>query len=416
MGFRDSDTPIREIGEMLGVDAVLEGSVRQSGDTVRATLQLIDARTEEHLWAKSFDRDLTDILALQSDVARAVAGEVRLVLTADEDRRLAGTRAVDAEAYRLYLRGVHLSRWGGVEKGLDQAQALFEQAIELDPTFAEAHAGLAYALYRLAHLYRGPTELMPRAYEEALAAVELNDDLADAHAGLGIIKFWWQWDWTGAESELRRALELKPSNVRASTNLANYLVATGQPENAISVAKRAIELDPLSVRALGGLGWIYYLAGRYDEGIEHMLSTLELHPQDPLAHYDLSINLVGAERFEEAAAEIDRMMQLTPGFRSSPLMLAMLVWTHSLAGRTTEAAEGMESLQKISATRYVAPCSLAIAHFSMGETDRSIEYLEKALDVRDTQLFSTVIVPAADPLRSDPRFQDILRRMNFPGS
>jgi tetratricopeptide (TPR) repeat protein len=416
MAFRDTGTPVRDIGRELGVDAVLEGSVRQSGDTVRVTLQLIDAPSEDHLWADSFDRDLTDILALQSEVAQAVANEVRVILTPDEERRLATARAVNPEAYRMYLRGVRLSRWVGTEPDLVQAQALFQRAIELDPEFAEARVGLSYALYQLAHFYRGPSELMPRAHAEALTAVALDDDLATAHATLGGVKLNWEWDWSGAEYELRRALELNPGDSRASVHLANYALANGQRTKAIEIAQRAVELDPLSVRALGGLGWIYYAAGRYDEGIEHMLSTLELHPEDPMAHYDLAVNYQGAGRFQEAAAEIDRMMQLVPGFRSNHLMLAMLAWTHSRAGRTNEAEKAVVRLQELSDERYVAPCSLALAHYATGDTDRAIEYFEKAVEVRDTQLVPFVVVPEFDPLRPDPRIQAILRRMNFPGS
>ncbi len=416
MGFRDTDTPIREIGRLLDVEAVLEGSVRRSGETVRVTLQLIDAPSEDHLWAESFDRDLTDILALQSEVARAVARGINLALTPQEESRFAHARAVNPDAYRMYLKAVRLSRWVGGEELLDQAVALLESAINLDPSFAEAHVRLSYALFQLAHFYRGPTEVMPRAYEEAQTAVDLNGDLAGAHANLGSIKAFWQWDWAGAETELRRALELNPGEQRASVNLANYLAATGRPDDALAAAKTAVELDPLNVRALSGLGWVYYLTRRYHEGIEHMVSTLELHPDDAMSHYSLAVNYVGAARFQDAATEIDRMMELSPGSFSNHLMLAMVVWTHNLAGRTAEAAKAMERLQEISAARYVAPCSLALAHYSMGETDRAIECFVRAFEVRDTQLFAFLIAPDSDNVRSDPRLQDILRRMNFPGS
>jgi TolB-like protein/Flp pilus assembly protein TadD len=416
MAFRDTGTPIRDIGRQLGVDAVLEGSVRQSGDTVRVTLQLIDAPSEDHLWADSFDRDLTDILALQSEVAQAVASRVRIVLTLDEERRLATARAVAPDAYRMYLRGMRHSRWISGEIELDEAQKSFERALDIDPDFVEAHVGLSRTLYQLAHLYRGPTELMPRAYDEALTAVELDNAHAGAHAALGTMKLFWLWDWVGAETALRRALELNPSDIQASVAFADYLIAIGKPQEAVSVGQRAVELDPLNVRALGTLGWIYYLARRYDEGINHMLSALELHPEDPAARYDLAMNLTGAGRFDEAAAEIDAMVQLMPALRSSPLILAVEAYTHSLCGRTNEAAESLARLKELSTTRYVAPCSLALAHFSVGDIAGTFEFLEKALEIRDTQLLANLIVPAADPVRSDPRFQDILRRMNFPGS
>jgi TolB-like protein/Flp pilus assembly protein TadD len=413
MEFRDSDTPIREIARALKVDAVLEGSVRQAGDTVRATLQLIDARTEEHLWAGNFDRDLTDVLALQSDVARAVAAQVQLVLTPDERRRFDDARVVNPDAYKAYLKGVRLSRWVSGPEQLDQAVALFEKAIALDPEYAEPHVGLSFALFQLAHFYRGPRVLMPRAYEAAETSIVLDDDLAAAHANLGRIKLWWQWDWQGAEAELRRALELSPGNIEASVHLGNYLAATGRPDQAVAVARKAVELDPLNVRALGSLGWIYFVARRYDEGIEHMESTLELHPNDSMAHYDLAVNLQAVGRDQEAADEIDRMMHLVPGSDSNYLMLATVVWTHSRAGRTVEAAEAMERLMRINEERYVAPCSLALAYYSMGDVDQAIDHFETAFDVGDTQLFPFVITPAFDPLRSDPRIEELLRRLNL---
>jgi TolB-like protein/tetratricopeptide (TPR) repeat protein len=413
MGFKGSENSIREIGRKLHVDAVVEGSVRQAGTTVRVTLQLIDAGTEDHLWAESFDRDLTDILALQSDVARSVSEQVQLVLTPDEKRRLAGSRVVDSDAYRTYLKGVRLSRWVSSEQTLDQAVGLFENAISLDPDYAEPHVGLSYALFQLAHFYRGPTSLMPRAYQAAEHAVKLNEDLSAAHASLGRIKLWWQWDWAGAEADHRRALALNPGNVEAAMNLANYLAATGQTEKAVALVKQAVELDPLNVRALGSLGWIYYVTRRYDEGIDHMKSALELHPDDAMAHYDLAVNYDGLGRYQEAAREMDRMMELTPGSDSSPLMLAFVVWSHSRAGRSSEAQAAMTALLRISKERYVAPCSLALAYYSMGDVDRAVESFQLAFEVRDTQLFPFVIVPAFDPLRSDPRIEDLLQRLKL---
>ena len=257
---------------------------------------------------------------------------------------------------------------------------------------------------------------MPRAFEAAQRAVDLDDNLAGAHASLGSIKAFWQWDWAGAESELRRALQLNPGHRRASVNLANYLAATGEPDEALAIVNTAVDLDPLNVRALSSLGWVFYLTRRYDEGIHHMVSTLGLHPDDAMSHYSLAVNYIGAEQFEDAATAIDSMLDLAPGSHNNHLMLAMMVWTHSRAGRTAEAAQAMERLREISAARYVAPCSLALARYSIGDLAGAFDYFEKALAIRDTQLFAFLIAPAMDPHRSDPRFQDILRRMNFPES
>ena len=416
MGFRDTDTPIREIGRQLGADAVLEGSVRRSGETVRVTLQLIDAPSENHVWAESFDRDLTDILALQSEVARAVARKVRLALTPEEERRFTGRRAVDPEAYRLYLKGVRLSRWLGLETELEEAERLFMRAIERDPSYAEAHVGLSFTLFQLAQIYRGPRELMQRAYDEAIMAVQLDDEMATAHGALGTVKLMWQWDWSGAETHLRRALEQKPSDSRAALDFALFLIATGQPEEAVSVANRAVELDPLSVRALGRLGWIYFLARRYDEAIDHLESTLELHPEDPMIHYDLAASLCAAGRFEDADAHVDWILASFPGFRANPLMLASLAWARQKAGKDTEAAEAVRRLRELEETSYVAPTLMAWAYLAVGNSQSMFECLDRAADIHDTLLLGFVLSPVFDPIRADPRFQDILRRMNFPGS
>ena len=415
MGFRDSDTPIREIGERLGVDAVLEGSVRQAGDTVRTAVQLIDARTEENLWAESFDRNLTDILVLQSEVARAVAREISLSLTPDDDRRLAGSRVVDEEAYRLYLRGARLSRLVETPENLGRAQDFFERAVEKDPEYAEPHVGLARVFLQLGHYYYGPTEFMPKVHAAALRAVELDDSSADAHALLGAVKLFWEWDWAGAETALRRAVALNPGNWEAALYYANYLVLVDRPDEAVAVMQRASELDPLNVLVHRGLGWIYGLTGRFDEGIEHMVSTLELYPNDAMAHYDLAVNYAGAQRYDEASQEIDRLMELAPAFRSSPIMLATLIWTHVHAGRRAEAKDAMERLRELSEVIFVAPSSMAFALLSLGEIQPAIEHFEKAYEIHDTQLLAFALAPELTGLSSHPGIQGIFRRMNYPG-
>jgi serine/threonine-protein kinase len=415
MGFRDTDTSIREIGRQLRVEAVLEGSVRQAGDTVRATLQLIDARTEEHLWADSFDRELTNILALQSDVAKAVAGEVRLALTPDEERRLAESRTVNPDAYRAYLRGIHLSPWLTTEEDLDTAIGLFERAIELDPGYAPTHVGLSRALLQLAHHFRPPTEIMPRAYAAAQKAVELDNNLADAHARLGALKLWWQWDWSGAEAELRRALVLSPNNTLASVRLAELLTAFDRREEAIAVIQQAFELDPFSRQAHSDLVWMYFFTGRYDLGIEHGLSALELFPSNALIHVVLADNYVGAGQYAEAVAAVEKAAELSPPLRDNPVYLAVLAWTYHSAGRTAKAQSAADRLLEMRLRRHVPPTSIAMAYSAIGDDDRMYEYANKAVEIHDTQLLSCFgPVFLRQTYGDDPRFQDILRRMGLP--
>jgi serine/threonine-protein kinase len=411
MDFRDRDTPIREIGKQLGVDAVLEGSVRQSGGTVRATLQLVDARAEDHLWADSFDRDLTDILALQSEVARAVANEVRLALTPEEERRLADTRRVDNEAYRSYLQGVQLSPWATDERDLDKAVKYFEAAIHLDPTYAEAYVGLSRTLLQLAHFYRHPSALMPRAHAAALQAVELDDALPAAHANLALINLWWQWDWSGAERENQLALELNPNNNDALGRYAEFLAMVGKHEEAVSFMKRSVELDPLNRSALGRLGWTFYLTRHFNEGKTHMLTALELYPHNPHLTWALGVNYMGAGQTSEALAQFEKLVSIYP----TSFALSTLAVAYGDTGRASDAAGVLRRMEELTNTRYVPPSSLAFAFFSIGDHDGAFGYLQQALEIRDTQLLLWVAAPVADPHRSDARFQEIERQLGLPG-
>jgi len=382
---------------------------------VRATLQLIDARTEENLWAESFDRDLTDILVLQSEVARAVANEVRVALTPEEGRRFASVRTVDREAYRTYLRAVRLSPWPTSEQNLETAKGLFETAIAVDPAFAPAYVGLSRTLLQLGLYFRRPSEVMPQAHAAAQKAVELDDGLSDTHAALGHVKLWWQWDWSGAEAELRRALDLSPSNAWANVRYAELLAILGQPDDAVSVMRRGVDLDPLNAHAHDRLGYIYFGTRRFDEGIEHLLSTLELYPNDPMAHFYLSWNYLGAGRYDDALSELKTAARLSPSLNDNPLYVATLATVYSSAGKSSQAAETARRLIKMSGSRYVPQSFLAWGGYLLiGDTDGAIKCLEKAFADRTPTMCLANIAPALDPFRSDPRFQDILRRMGYP--
>ncbi len=415
MGFRDSDTPIREIGRQLDVDAVLEGSVRRSGDKVRATLQLIDARTEENLWADGFDRNLTDILALQSDVARAVANEVRLALTPEERRRLEATGTVNDEAYEAYLKGVqYLLNSGLTQESLTKAIVSFETSIEKDPTYAPAHLGLSRALQRLTVKYRPPTEVMPRARAAVLKALELDASSAEAHCELGRIKASWEWDWIGAEYELLRAIELGPNSVVVLTTYAGFLVSTGRVEEAVSLERRVVQLDPASTRPLTHPGWLFWYARRYDDGIESLLDTIELHPNNPTAHLYLSWNYWAKGMYTEALAALERTGKLRTSPQDNPYYIASLAFAQGFAGRSDEAAANLQLLLELRNRTYVPPWLVAIAYTGFGDTNRAIEWLERGYEARDAHLMFIKTNPAVDSLRDDPRLQDILRRMNFP--
>jgi len=326
MGFRNSDTPIREIGEQLKVAALLEGSVRQSGDKVRITLQLIDAGTESNLWADSFERELTNILALQSEVARAVAGQVSLALTPEEQLRLNSTRSVNEEAYEAYMMGEYLRSKGRLQEDLERSRDSFERSIEIDPDFAPSYVGLSIVLRNIAHWYQQPSEVMPSSYEAALKAIELDENLSDAHAALGRAKARWQWDWSGAESEFRRALELDPNNGYALGSYGEFCMVLGQAEKAVSACQRAVEVDPLNTWSMAGLGSAYYFTRQFDKGITHLLSTLKLFPNNFSAHWILSWNYAGAGLNEKAVIELERAREIHPSPENDSFFLASEVW------------------------------------------------------------------------------------------
>ena len=414
MGFRDSETPVREIGRQLGVAAVIEGSVRRSGNTVRATLQLIDARTEEPLWAKSFDRDLTNILVLQSEVARAVAREVRVAVTPIEESHLALTQTVNEQAYRTYLRGLQHLR-GGIKTDDDLTTAilLFEWAIAQDPTYAPAYVGLSRAYLSSAVRYRPSVEVMPKAYEAAVKALELDDDSAEAHTQLGRIRAQWAWDWSGAEAEFRRALELSPNDVDVVYHFAQYLGCIGRTQEAIELQKRVLDLNPLDPAALNNLGWTYWAARQYDDAIEQLLETVQLYPENYWPHLILAWSYTLKGLPDEALAEIERAEEIHKAANEDPFFLMSQVWPYVIAGRTTKAREALQRLLALRERSYVPPTYVAFSYIYLGDFDRAIEWLERAFEARAPQT-SCLGLPAYDTIRNDPRFQDIVRRMNFP--
>jgi len=415
MGFRDSDTPIREIGEQLGVEAVLEGSVRRSGETVRVTLQLIDAGTESHLWADSFERDLKDILALQSEVARTVAGEVRVALTPLEEIRLAKPQTVNRLAYESYRRGVQRLRKGRSATYDDLATAveLFESAVAQDPSYAPSYVGLSRAYCRIAVNYRPAVEVMPKAHASAVKALELGETSPEAHAQLGNILASWTWDWSGAETEFRRAFELSPNDVDVVRDFAQYLGCVGRSQEAIELQKRAVELNPLDPTALINLGWTYWAARQYDDAIEQLLATVLLYPDVYWPHLILSWSYTLKGLHDEALAEIERAEEIHNAANEDPFFLMSQVWPYALAGRTAEANEALQRLLALREQTYVPPSYVAFGYIYIGDFDRAIEWMERAFEARAAQI-QCLALPAYDSLRDDPRFQDIVRRMNFP--
>jgi serine/threonine-protein kinase len=409
MRYRDSEKPLPEIARELGVDAVLEGTVLRAGRKVRITVQLIDAATDRHLWADSYEKELTDVLALQMEVARAVAEEIRVVLSPAERLRLAASRPVKPEAYEAYLRG----RYHWNKRTPEEFRAAirdFERAIEIDPTYALPYSGLADCHILLVEWRQVPaTAGVPLARAAALKALALDSLLAEAHTSLGEVRVI-EWDWEGAERAFQRALELNPGYATAHQWYGFFLSKMGRHDEAIAQLHRAVDLDPLSLIIRTEFSRVYYHARRYQDGIRSAERAMELDPAFADAYYVRAINLAQLpDRREEAIADIHRVGTVLPTIFDLGRILA-------LAGRTAEARSIADSLDAVYQAGDPNPRygGLAEVYAALGETDRAFQWLERAYALGvDDELTYLKVLPAMDPLRNDPRFSDLLRRMRM---
>jgi serine/threonine protein kinase/tetratricopeptide (TPR) repeat protein len=413
MQYKGVQRPLPQIARELNVDAVVEGSVLRSGNRVRITAQLIHAATDQHLWAESYERDLRDVLSLQSEVARAIAKEIQVKLTPQDQARLVSARAVDPEAYQLYLKGRFY--WNKrTESSLKKSIAHFHQAIDLDPNYTLAYAGIADCYSLLGWDLFGalpPKEALPIAKAAANKALEIDDSLAEAHSSLAWTKLVFDWDWSGAENEFNRAIELNPGYAVAHHFYAECLAGMGRYNEALVEIRRAQELDPLSLIINSVVGWILYFGRQYDQAIAQFQRAIELDPNFWVAHWTLGRAYEGKEAFAEAVAEIQKAIELSAG---SPLSLAALGHAYAVSGKRAEAQKVLDGLNESSEQRYVSPFGIAAIYAGLGEIDQAFQWLENAYQERSGWLIWLRADPVSDPLRSDPRFQDLMRRMNLP--
>ncbi len=407
--YKGTRKPVPQIGQELRADALVEGSVQRSGERVRITAQLIHAATDRHLWAKSYERDHRDILTLQSEVAAAIAREIRINLTPQEELRLASARPVNPAAHEAYLRGrYYISK--GTEQELRKSIDYFEQALKIDPKYALAFTGLALSHAGLTSFYLPPWETMPKAREAAKKALELDEALSEAHTSLGLVLFFYDWDWPGAEREIRRAIELNPNSADAHAMYSSYLGAMARHEEALAEERRAQELDPLSLMAAGGVSWQSFIARRYDLAIEECRKAIAVEPRFGFAHTLMGLALAQKGRFAEAIAAAQKGNQLD----DSPLVLAMLGGIYGLAGKRDEAEKVLRQLEAQSKRRYVCPYEVATIYVSLGDKDTAFKWLQKAYRDRSDCIPWLKVDPRLDPLRSDARFTDLVRRVGFP--
>ena len=407
MQYKGARKPLPEIARELNVDAVVAGTVRRSEGRVRVTAQLIEASTDQHLWAESFERDLTNVLALQSEIAQAIAQEIRVTLTPQEAERFAAKRPTDPEAYEAYLKArYHLNQ--ATPDGIQRSIEFFREAIAEDPDYALAHADLA-GTFATAAFYSVATagEDGPEARAAAERALELDDSLAEAHSALGAVKLFVDFDWDGARREFERAIQLKPSYALGYLYYAWSLEAVGRHDEAIAAILRAEELDPLSPLISVNVGWRYFNARRYDEAIEQIDDLLKRDPRAVAVqpgNNPVYLALAHLGRFDEAIARLKEKLAQNGLAETSSRLLALL---YALADRE-EARHMLESgLDTGNPT-------LAVTYALLGDLDTAMDLIEEAHQQRAIVLIYADVGPMYDPLRSDPRFQDLLRRMNFP--
>src|SRR5215469_5265480 len=401
MPYRDSRKSLREIGKELNVDALLEGSVQRSGDRVRINAQLIRAADDAHVWADSYDRDLRDVLVLESDVARAIAKQIQAELTPAEQMRLNSPSQVDPESYQLYLRGLHAWNQGPGE-GAATSQKYFQQAIAIDPKFARAYAWLAFG-----HNLNAEYQL---AKAPARRALELDDSLSIAHAALAFAALNGDWDFATAEHEFERALELSPNDPMALHTDALYLDALGRGDEAIAKMRKALEADPLSPLTNTNLANLYVNVGRYHEAILQAKTALEIDPNFALAHDTLGVVYELQGQFEKAATEY-RKLANTFGDEYVRVRMAHL---YASEGRRMEALELVQQLRSAKVKFLSVSYQRARIYARLGEKDPVFALLEQAYHDHAEDLLSLKTDPDFTGFRSDPRFQDLMRRMNFP--
>jgi TolB-like protein/Flp pilus assembly protein TadD len=419
MRFKGISKPLPEIARELSVDAIVEGSVLRSGDRVRITAQLIRGATDEHIWNDSYERDLKDVLALQSEVARAIAGRIRTAVTPEEKARLGSAppqslavREIDPRAHEAYLKGrYHLNKRTGAE--LLVAIEYFEAAIRTAPRYAPGYAGLAkcYLLLPAAGIgAAAPKDVLPKAKEAARHALAVDDSLSEAHSVLGYALTLHEWDWTGGERSFERALALDPSDATAHFWYGAHLAARGRLDEAIASARRARALDPVSPIVNAGVAWMLYLAGRYDEAVEHSRQALALDPAFAIGHLRLGTAYEGKGMLPEAIAELRKAVASSG---ESPDMVAALGHAHATAGDRGEARKILAGLKDLSQRRYVSAYHIAVVHAGLREKDEAFEWLQKAYEERSWGLAFLNVDPDAVPLRSDPRFSDLVHRLGL---
>jgi len=418
--YKNSRKSMREIASDLHADAVIEGSVARSADRVRITVQLIDAARDQHLWSESYEREMKDIFALQSQVAQAIAEQVHAVVTPEEQGHLSRSHVIDPDVYELYLKGRHIMERGGLQD-VRNAIGYFQSGLEKDPDNALLYTGLADAyIDKMMDVHESPAEATSKARVAAEKALQLDDSLAEAHTSLGMIKLSYDWDWAGAEHEFNRAIELNPGYPLAYVMYGQYLTMVGRQTDAVPYFEKAHKLDPLFGQSYRGEGYSCFMAHKYDEAIIQYRKALELEP-DAITYFGLVLARAEGGDYVTAITEAEEATKVD----NSPLLLTSLASAYARAGRRADANHVLRRLQELwerqgtapawhtGRSPYVCPYEVAGVYAQLRENDRAFDWLDKAYRNRSC-LYWLRVDPRFDSIRPDPRFQELLAKMNFP--
>ena len=406
--YKGQDVDAQTVGRELNVQAVLTGRLLQLGDRLIIKVDLGDVAGGWQLWGEQYQRKLSDILVVEEEIATEISNALRLKLTARERQQLSKHYTDNIDAYHLYLKGrYHWNKYS--HNGLRKALDFFQQAIDLDPTYALAYAGMADCYYRLSNAYLKPAQAMPRARAAAMRALEIDDALSEAHAALGLIKMLHEWDWPGAELEFRRAIELNQNSSIAQQRLGFYFNLLGRSEEAIAQLRVALNLDPLSTQISQGLSLAFLQLGQYDRAIEEMQTTLEMD-----SNFATTFYLLGWVHLKKGEpAEAVSLFEKAVALDNCHLFLGALGHAYAICGMRDKAMNMLDQMQQESQERYVSEYSRAVVHAGLGDKDRAFECLERAYEEHSDMMAWLTIGTEWTSLRSDPRFQSLQRRVGL---
>jgi TolB-like protein/Flp pilus assembly protein TadD len=410
MRFKDTQLSVPEIAKTLHVDAIVEGSVIREGSRIRIHAQLIRASTDEHFWSESYDRDLRDVLDLQSDVAQAIARKVKVTVSGEEHARLTARHSVSPEVYENYLKGRSILDKSYSTSQLKESIGYFEEATKRDPTFAPAYVGLADAYDRLGTIFIGtpPSEVRPRVVNAARKALELDPGLTEAHVLLADV-YQEQWHWSDAEVEYNRALDLNPNDAAAHVGFAYWLLCQGRTQEALTWAARGRELDPIEVSGTS-IGETLFFARRYDEAVRELRSVLAVQGDSASALWYLGFSLIAKGQPEDAIPVLEKAVSIT---NRSPGVIGVLIRAYAHAGRRSDALRLLEELKTRRKAGYVPAGAFVNAYLGLGENDQAFAWLEKAYKEQSNILQFLKVHPFFDPIRGDARFADLVHRVGL---